>query len=212
MEHVKSARRYDSSGRHAEARRRQDAILHVAERQFHAGGYAGTTIAAIAAEAGASVETVYKVFGGKAGLVRSLYERGLAGAGPVPAYERSDAMREREREPLVIMHEWGLLAAEVSSRVTPVRLLMRAAAAHDVEMARLLDDVENARLDRMRHHALYLQERSYLRDGITLSAATDILWLCSSTELYELLVLKRGWSLPQFAEHVTRTMASSLLR
>ncbi|MGH3646029.1 MAG: TetR/AcrR family transcriptional regulator [Micromonosporaceae bacterium] len=47
-------------------------------------GYAATTLAAIAREAGVSVETIYKAFGGKSGLVRALYERGLTGIGPVP--------------------------------------------------------------------------------------------------------------------------------
>ncbi len=49
MDHVKPRRRYDSSGRQAQARRNQ--------RQFLQGGYAATTIAAIAAEAGVSVES-----------------------------------------------------------------------------------------------------------------------------------------------------------
>jgi AcrR family transcriptional regulator len=208
---VKSKRRYNSTGRLEQARRNRDAILQAAERQLSERGYAGTTVAAIAAEAGVSVETIYKGFGGKAGLVRALYERGLAGAGTVPAYERSDAMRERESEPTAVMREWGLLTAEVASLVTPIRLLMRSAAVSDQEMAGLLDDIEGERLKRMRHHARYLKDRGYLREGVTVSEATDILWVCSSAELYELLVLKRGWSLPRFARYVTHYMTVSLL-
>ena len=208
---VKSKRRYDSSGRLEQARRNRDAILRAAERQLNEQGYAGATLAAIAAEAGVSVETVYKAFGGKAGLVRALYEQGLAGAGTVPAYERSDAMREREKEPAAVMREWGLLTAEVASLVTPIRLLMRSAAATDQEMARLLEDIENERLQRMRHHARYLKDRGYLRDDVTVGEATDILWVCSSAELYELLVLRRGWPLPRFARYVTQFMTTSLL-
>ncbi|WP_258805062.1 TetR/AcrR family transcriptional regulator [Pseudarthrobacter sp. NS4] len=208
---VKGKRRYDSSGRVEQARRNRDAILQAAERQLVESGYAGATIAAIAAEAGVSVETIYKAFGGKAGLVRALYERGLAGAGPVPAYERSDAMRERESDPMTVMREWGLLTAEVASLVTPIRLLMRSAAVTDQEMATLLDDIDGERLQRMRHHARYLKDRGYLREGVSVDEATDILWVCSSAELYELLVLKRGWSLSRFAQYVTHYMVSSLL-
>lgn len=208
---VKGKRRYDSSGRLEQARRNRDAILQAAERQLAERGYAGATVAAIAADAGVSVETVYKAFGGKAGLVRALYERGLAGTGPVPAYERSDAMREREREPMTVMREWGLLTAEVASLVTPIRLLMRSAAVTDQEMATLLDDIDGERLQRMRHHARYLKDRGYLREGVSVGEATDILWVCSSAELYELLVLKRGWSLSRFAQYVTQFMVVSLL-
>ncbi|RDV08568.1 TetR/AcrR family transcriptional regulator [Arthrobacter sp. RT-1] len=209
--HVKSKRRYNSSGRLEQARRNRVAILEAAERQLGERGYAGATVAAIAEEAGVSVETIYKAFGGKAGLVRALYERGLAGAGPVPAYERSDDMREHETDPRTIMREWGLLTAEVASLVTPIRLLMRSAAVHDQEMASLLEDIDNERLKRMRHHARYLKDRGYLREGVSVGEATDILWVCSSAELYELLVTKRGWSLQRFAQYVTQFMVVSLL-
>jgi AcrR family transcriptional regulator len=208
---VMGQRRYNSSGRQEQARRNRDAVLQAAERQLNEAGYAGTTVAAVAGEAGVSVETVYKAFGGKAGLVRALYERNLAGAGTVSAYERSDAMRERESEPAAVMREWGLLTAEVGSMVTPIRLLMRAAAVNDQEMAALLEDIESDRLKRMRHHARYLKDRGYLRGGVSAAEAADVLWVCSSAELYELLVLKRGWSLPRFARYITSYMAASLL-
>ncbi|MET3203897.1 UNVERIFIED_ORG: AcrR family transcriptional regulator [Arthrobacter sp. UYEF13] len=211
MANVKSKRRYDSSGRLEQARRNREAILQAAERQFRELGYAGATLAAMAAEAGVSVETVYKAFGGKAGLVRAIYERGLAGSGPVPAYERSDDMREHESDPKTVMREWGLLTAEVAALVTPIRLLMRSAAINDQEMAHLLDEIDSERLKRMRHHTRYLKGLGYLRQDVTEDEATDILWVCSSAELYELLVMKRGWSLPRFAQYVTRFMIVSLL-
>lgn len=211
MANVKSKRRYDSTGRQAQAQRNRQAILDTAQRQFLDGGYGATTITAIAREAGVSVETVYKAFGGKAGVVHALYERGLTGLGPVPAYERSDEMRAHETDPVTIMRKWGLLTAEVASVVTPIRLLMRSAAATDPEMAALLEESDDERLTRMRHHARFLEERGYLRDGVTLGEATDILWTCSSVELYELLVLKRGWSLRRFAEYVTTFMIATLL-
>lgn len=211
MQDVKGKRRYDSSARQAQARRSREAVLDVAQRHFLDRGYAATKIAEIAAEAGVSVETIYKAFGGKGGLVRALYERGLIGRGPVPAYQRSDEMRVRESDPLEIMRAWGLLTAEVASVLTPIRLLMRSAAATDPEMAALLANSDQDRLERMRHHARFLAERGYLRDEVTLDEATDILWTCSSAELYELLVLKRGWSLDRFAQYVARFMITALL-
>jgi AcrR family transcriptional regulator len=211
MATVKGKRRYDSSGRQAQARRNREAILDTAERQFLTGGYASTTIAAIAREAGVSVETIYKAFGGKPGLVRAIFERGLTGRGPVPAYERSDAMRERETDPETIMRNWGVLTTEVASVVTPIRLLMRSAAATEAEMAALLEDSDRERLERMRHHARFLQERGYLREGVSVAEATDILWTCSSVEIYDLLVLQRGWSPQRFAEFVAEFMITALL-
>jgi AcrR family transcriptional regulator len=211
MSHVKSKRRYDSTGRQAQARRSREEVLDAAERQFLANGYAATTLAAIAAEAGVSVETIYKAFGGKSGLVRAIYERGLTGRGPVPAYQRSDEMRTHETDPETIMRKWGLLTTEVASVVTPIRLLMRSAAATDPDMSALLEDSDSERLTRMRHHARFLAERGYLRDGVTVAEATDILWTCSSVEIYELLVLQRGWSPRRFARFIADFMIGSLL-
>src|SRR6266508_4163737 len=135
MANVKPKRRYDSSGRQAQARRNRQAILDAAQRQFLEGGYSATTIAAIAREAGVSVETIYKAFGGKPGLVRAIYERGLTGREAVPAFQRADAMRERETDPRTIMRNWGVLTSEVSSMVAPIVRLVRSAAASDPDMA-----------------------------------------------------------------------------
>ena len=100
---VKSRRPYDSRARKEQAARNRDAALDAAERLFLERGYAGTSIASIAQEAGLSVQTIYKVFGSKSGLVKAIYFRGLLGKGDDPAYERSDAMREREVDPRTIM-------------------------------------------------------------------------------------------------------------
>ncbi|MBA3279405.1 MAG: TetR/AcrR family transcriptional regulator [Geodermatophilaceae bacterium] len=207
----RTTRRYDSSGRQIQARRSREAVLDAAQRQFLAAGYAATTLAAIAKEAGVSVETIYKSFAGKSGLVRAIYERGLTGHGPVAAYQRSDEMRERETDPEVIMRNWGVLTAEVSSVVTPIRLLIRSAAGTDPEMTALLEDSDKDRLDRAHHHARFLADRGYLREGITLAKATDVVWTCSSVEFYELLVLKRGWSAAEFARFIADFMIAGLL-
>ena len=208
---VKSRRPYQSRARKEQAARNRDAALDAAERLFLERGYAGTSIASIARDAGLSVQTIYKVFGSKSGLVKAIYFRGLLGKGEEPAYERSDAMREREADPRAIMRKWGVLTAEVASVVSPIRLLMRSAALADPEMERLLRETDEDRLERMGDHARFLEERGYLREGVTLEQATDVLWTCSSVEIYDLLVVQRGWPLPRFARFVADFMISGLL-
>lgn len=208
---VKSRRPYDSRARKEQAARNRDAALDAAQRLFLERGYAGTSIASIAQEAGLSVQTIYKVFGTKSGLVKAIYFRGLLGKGDDPVYERSDAMREREDDPRAIMRNWGALTTEVASVVSPIRLLMRSAALADPEMEDLLRETDQDRLERMRHHARFLKERRYLREGVTLKEATDVLWTCSSVEIYDLLVVQRGWPTPRFARFVADFMITALL-
>ena len=58
MEPVKT-RRYDASRRRDQARRTREGIIEAARRRFLRDGYTPTTVASIAADAGASVDTIY---------------------------------------------------------------------------------------------------------------------------------------------------------
>ena len=83
-----------------------------------------------------SVDTIYKGFGSKPGLVRGICEQALAGEGPVPAETRSDALNSTESDPRAIIRGWGALTTEVAPRIAPILLLIRDATAADPEMAR----------------------------------------------------------------------------
>jgi AcrR family transcriptional regulator len=209
---VKPKRRYDSPRRAEQARQTRAAVIDAAQRLFLRDGFAATTIAAIAAEARVSAETVYKAFGGKPGLVRAICETALAGAGPVPAETRSDDLQMTESDPRAIIRGWGRLTAEVAPRVSPILLLLRAAAATDPEMAGLRDEMDASRLRRMTRNARNLADAGHLRDGITLEQAGEVLWTFSSPELYELLVLHRGWQARRYGAFIADAMIAALLR
>jgi AcrR family transcriptional regulator len=208
---VKPRRRYDSSRRRQQALRTREAILEAARQLFLSGGYAGTTIVSIADAADVSVETIYKGFGGKPGLVRAIAEKALEGAGPIPAEQRSDEMRTLERDPYRVMQRWGTFVTEVAPLAAPIGLLMRTAAANDPEMAALLEELDRARLVRMEHNARQLFERGDFRDGVTLEHARDVLWAYSSPELYELLVLRQRWPLELYGQFAAEGMIAALL-
>lgn len=208
---VKTKRTYDASRRRAQAARTRSTILDVARGQFLEHGYAVTTVAHVAAEAGTSVETVYKAFGGKSGLVRALWEQGLDGDGDVPAPTRSDHMSSTQTNPVAVLRGWGMLSTEISPRVAPIMLLVRGAAATDPDMATLLAEAEAQRRTRMRHNARRIQECGWLRPGLGLAQATDILWTYSSAELYDLLVVKSGWPAKRYGEFIGDALVAALL-
>jgi AcrR family transcriptional regulator len=208
---VKSPRRYDSHRRQQRALRSRAAVLETAQQLFLTRGYAATTIAAIADTADVSVETIYKAFGGKPGLVRAIWEHGLAGAGPVPAEQRSDEMRALEPDPRKIIENWGILTSEVAPRVAPILLLIRTAAATDPEIAALREEVVGAHLARMEANARHLYDRGDLREGLSLAHARDVMWLYSSPEVYELLVLRQHWPLDRFGHFVAESLVAALL-
>jgi AcrR family transcriptional regulator len=208
---VNARRRYDSSGRQERARQTRGQIAGAAEELFLSGGYAATTVAAIAAAARVSVETIYKSFGGKPGLVRAIVEKGLAGEGPVPAEQRSDHIRDTEPDPQQILNAWGTFTTEIGPRVAPILTLARDAATSDPEIAALLEEISAARLARMTLNARGLSDAGHLRPGITPSEAADIMWTYSSPELYDLLVIRRGWPAERFGSFVGQALIAALL-
>lgn len=208
---VKPKRRYDSSRRRRQALRTREAILETARGLFLSRGYAGATIASIAEAADVSVETIYKAFGGKPGLVRAISEKLLEGVGPIPAEQRSDEMRKHETDPYRVMERWGVFTTEVAPLGAPIALLIRTAAATDPEMASLLEELDQTRLERMEHNARQLFERGDFREGVTLEYARDVLCAYSSPELYELLVLRQRWPLEQYGQFVAEGMIAALL-
>ena len=208
---VKAKRPYDSSRRRKQALHTRDTIVAAARELFLGDGYAATTIASIAEAADVSVETIYKGFGSKPGLVRAISEKGLEGAGPIPAEQRSDEMRTLERDPYTVMQHWGTFTTEVAPVAAPIALLLRTAAATDREVASVLEELDRARLARMEHNARELFERGDFRDGITIEYARDVLWTYSSPELYELLVLRQRWPLERYGQFVAEGMIAALL-
>jgi AcrR family transcriptional regulator len=209
--HVKAPRAYDSSKRRQEAEQTRERILQVAEQLFRTHGYARTSIAAVAAAAGVSVETIYKAVGGKPGLVRAIREKALEGNAPVPAEMRSDALQINERDPRAIITGWAALAQEVAPRVVPILLVVRAAAAVDPRLEALQQELDEARLTRMTHNARSLLEAGHIRPGVTLDEAADVLWAYSSPELYELLVITRGWPVDRYGRFIADAMIAALL-
>jgi AcrR family transcriptional regulator len=211
LESVKAPRRYDSRRRRQQADRTRQDIIEAGRRLLLDEGYAGTTIGAIAEAAGASPETIYKSFGGKPGIVRAIWVQSLEGAGPIPAEERSDAIRATEHDPRALIRAWGAFVAEVAPRVAPIVLLIRAAASSDHRMAELLTEVDDQRLQRMTAGARTLFERGDLRSDVALDDARDILWTYTAPELYELLVIRRGWSAKRFGTFAAEQMIAALL-
>ena len=90
-------RTYDASGRRARADARRRDVVQAARELFERDGFRLTTIAAVAAQAGVSPESIYKGFGSKAALAKAVFDVALAGDDdPVPVAERPALLAIRE--------------------------------------------------------------------------------------------------------------------
>jgi hypothetical protein len=63
----------------------------------------------------------------------------------------------------------------------------------------------------MTHNARNLAAANHLRAGITVKLAGEIMWTYSSPELYELLVVTRGWPVARYGKLIADAMIAALL-
>ncbi|NUR17152.1 MAG: TetR/AcrR family transcriptional regulator [Dermatophilaceae bacterium] len=202
-------RRYDASGRRARAAERRNAVVGAARARFLAHGFTETTVSEVASDASVSVESVYKWFGTKAGLLRAVWDQALAGSGTAHAERRSDAGSRHAADGAAIIRNWARLATEVGAVGDPVHRLIERAALVDREAAELYAEIERERASRMEHNAAYLVDGGYLRHDVTAQQARDVLLLY--TTFYERLVSEGEWTPEQYTAFVERGLRAHLL-
>jgi AcrR family transcriptional regulator len=202
-------RRYDGTRRRARADEVSRSLVDTARAMLLSEGYAGTTIPKVARACGVAVDSVYKRFPGRAGLVRAVVDDALHGVGQVSAEVRSDALAPDDLPSLV--SSWGRLTAEVSPQVAPILLLVRAAAAADADVVPLAQQLDDQRRSRMRDNAQRLRDSGHLPGQVSVEEMADVLWTYSAPELYDLLVQRRGWTIDGYGRFVTNGIAAHLI-
>lgn len=210
-EPVKGARRaYNSERRQEAARQTRERILGAARDLFVERGFAGTTIAAIAAGAGTAAETVYAVFGTKTALLGALVRQAARGADDREILQqegaRGVAAATDQREQL------HLFATDISrrlARAAPLLGIVAGAAVSEPELADLYGTLHGARRRNLATVAAALAANGPLR--IDEDAATDTLWALTTPELYLVLETQRGWTRERYALWLEDMLASALL-
>ena len=202
-------RAYDATRRRASADARRVRTIAAARDRFLTVGYATTTVAAVAADAEVSVDTIYKSFGGKLGLLEAAWWRALEGSGSRPAEERSDAAAVGG-DARSIVHTWATLSAEVAGETSRLFVLIRALAVVDPAVDDLYQRIEHSRAERMTHNAQLLAATGALRPELSLEQARDIL-LAVSGHLPEPLLDRAGWSSAAYIHLVDRILQAALL-
>jgi AcrR family transcriptional regulator len=189
-------------------------ILDAAGRLFAGGGYLGTKLTGVADEAGVSVQTIYNLVGGKAALLKAVYDITLAGDDePVPMALRPIAIAVREaptgRECLA---RYAVMGRVLGERVLPLTtMLLAQAATGDPELQGFAETIETERANGARGVATHVAERFGLRAGLDVDGAADVLWALTSMDLTDRLVNRRGWGWDRFEAWLGTTTADALL-
>jgi len=201
-------RRYESPRRREAAERTREAIVRAARALFLERGYALTTLEQVAEQAGVSTPTVYATFRNKRELLFAVAQTARRGdAGSTPLIERPEIKRTLdEQDP---ERQIALVARQVRrmrERTGPIARVIKLAGAVDAEIAARSARNEQERLGNMKTLA-----RAIRAPGLTTAKAADVLFALTSNELYELLVLDRGWSPSRYEDWLEQQLRAALL-
>ena len=168
---------------------------------------------AIASAAGVSVPTVYKAFGNKARLAKAVFDVAMAGDDePLPMLQRAALGRVRaEHDPRKRFRLYGEFLAEVAPRHVPVQLVIREAANSDPEAQSGVGGTPRGTTQRNDTVRRSPARRAQPRSGVTASEARDVLWTYNSAELFQLLVLERGWSPQRYGRWIADALIAALV-
>jgi AcrR family transcriptional regulator len=213
-ERVKSARRYDSPRRREQAAATRRDILDAAQRLFERQGYAATTMAAIAAEAGVALKTVYVAFETKSGVLRALWHLLLRGDDDdVPVGDRQwyrDVVGEPDPERQLRLTARN--SRTVKLRAGALMEVIRGAAATDPDIEALWSRIQSDFYAIQRPIVEALHKKKALHRGLDITRATDILWTLNHPDVWQLLVRERGWTPDQYERWFGDTVCAQLLR
>jgi AcrR family transcriptional regulator len=194
---VKQPRRaYHSPRRRQQADATRREILEAARRLFERQGYAATTMAAIAAEAGVAQKTVYVAFEMKSGVLRELWHVVLRGdEGDVPVADQP-WYREvlSEPDPVEQLRLNARNSRMVKLRVGSVGEVIRTAAPSDPEIAELWRRIQSDYHSNQRAVVESLRAKKALDPALDVPRATDILWTINHPDVWHLLVGERAWT------------------
>lgn len=211
---VKSRRSYESPRRRAQADATRRDILAAAQRLFETNGYAATTMAEIAKEAGVALKTVYLAFQTKGGLLRALWNLLLRG----DEADRSVAERRwyldmlEETDPERQLRLNARNSTSVKQRISAILEVIRSAAAIDADVGALWQRIQTDYHANQRAIVERLHERRQLRPRLGVERGTDILWTLNHPNTWQLLVVDRGWTPEQYEQWTGDLACAQLLR
>ena len=207
-------RPYESARRRAQAEATRRDILEAAQRLFEERGYAGTTMAAIAAEARVALKTVYVAFETKSGVLTALWNLRLRGERDELPVAQQDWYREvvEERDPERQLRMNAHNSRAVKERIGPLLEVIRSAAASDPEIEGLWQRIGSEFHANQRAIVETLARRKALKRGLRVERATDILWSLNHPNMWQLLVRERGWSPDEYERWFADAAAAELLK
>ncbi len=176
-------------------------------------GYAATTMPAIAAQTGVAPKTVYSGFGTKSGVLHAVWDLALGGDDsqtPVAAREWYREVLD-EPDPVRQLQRNAHNSRVVKERIASILDVIRNAAQLDPAVGALWQTIQKEFHDNQRVIVETLEQKNALKDGLSIAAATDILWTLNHPNTWQLLVVERDWTAERYEKWLASAACEQLL-
>ncbi|WP_347954537.1 TetR/AcrR family transcriptional regulator [Gordonia aichiensis] len=206
------ARDYDNRARTAAARETRRRILAVARTSLVDDGYPALRISTLAAAAGVSPQTVYNAIGGKAEVLKAVYDVAVVGDDePVPMSERPEFIRLAEAtSPADWSSAYAHYTAELYRRIGDVvGAVLRPGEALDGGAGQFAETIDRERRIGTTHAVTALGARLGWPDS-AVAPTIDAVWVLNAPEVYDRLVRRSGWSVERYERWLARQLAACL--
>lgn len=203
-------RSYISPLRAAEAARTRARIVEAAGVLFARDGYAATTMKAIAAEAGVSVQSVH-LAGPKAALLIAAFETAFAGDEGAHSLSERPAMAQimAQADTDAALGAWLDYVAAANGRTAPLSRAMRTAGEIDETAHDAVVDLDARRRRDMRIAADWAASRGLVAPERVEAAADEISFIVGP-EAFEFFVDRAGWSVESYRAWLESSLRSLL--
>jgi AcrR family transcriptional regulator len=207
-------RPYDNTRRQAQVRATRLQIIEAAKALFIEHGYPATTLEAIAAAAGTSLPTLYRLFSSKRTLLKTVLDVSFGGDDqPIAFGDRSDVQAARaESDPVALVRTFARIGREFMERSSAIMHVLATAAQVDPDAAQLMQEIKRQRHAGQSRIVAALSVLDALDPELEYADAADIAYTVLSPDVHRILTTERGWTAAQYEQWLTRSLGVLLRR
>jgi len=205
-------RLYNNSRRQAQSQATRLRIIEAAKAQFSEHGYPATTLEAVAAAAGTSLPTLYRLFASKRALLKTVLDTTFGGDDEPIAFAGRPAVQAALTQPdaTALIRAFARIGREFMERSAPILHVLATAAQVDPDAAHLMAEIRQQRHTGQSRIIAALASRDALDPGLDLSEAADMAYAVLSPDVHRILTIERGWTPDQYERWLSRSLGALL--
>ena len=205
-------RRYDNSRRQAQSHATRLRIIEAAKAQFTEHGYPATTLEAVAAAAGTSLPTLYRLFASKRILLKTVLDATFGGDDEPITFADRPAVKAAltQADATVLIRAFARIGREFMDRSAPILHILATAAQVDPDAAQLMTEVRRQRHTGQSRIIAALASRDALDPALGLAEAADMAYAVLAPEVHRILTVERGWTPEQYERWLSRSLGALL--